>query len=799
MARIIISPNFQAKISMFDGVTGTIPVEEISVGRFLKRIRDGKYRKRIGFLRKLKKGDPDAYSVEKRNLPAATPAGLFDQRKTEFFRCPSGFLVADIDGAKDLGELMRKLRQDPFVAFAFISPSGDGAKVGFWIGADGLGGKSFKAHFQTIQKHLRKRYQVEIDPARKDLAGLCFVSYDPELHINRSAKRISPFCATSGDEDSIDSPGNGAEFGKIALEAGCESVRNAQEGNRNDLLNKEAFYMGQLVGRGCLDRERAESDLLKAGVACGLPEPEVRRTISSGITAGMSDSSISPPGAAGDGRNPVQADVLRSTLIPASDTDQGNADRLVSKLQGRIKFTREAGWMLWAGGKWEPNETGVRHAAREAIYSALRAEILQAMKTGPHQTANLVKWWKNSESAVRIAGALALAEGDPVVFARKADFDRDPMLLNVQNGIIDLRTGRLSPHDPNAMLTRISPATFDPDAECPLFLGFLNRIFKGDADLISFVQRAIGYSLTGDISEQVWFLLYGSGQNGKSTLVGLVSKLLGGYAGKTGIDTFMVRANQQIGNTPEIAALDGTRCVYATEPEEGRRLAVGRIKDMTGGEPICATPKYRDPYNFDPVWKLWISGNHRPVISETTKAAWRRIRLIPFDVEIKDEEKDLRLPQKLERELPGILRWAVEGCLKWQKEGLGTCDVVKTATDEYRQTQDNLGEFLADCCIIPTEKPGAVHAPASDLFTAYSRWCEMAGEPYVSQRRFGEALSSRGFQRFKGKKGLFYWKGLKLKDDLVDLADRKCQNPLMEENKEPSRKKVKNVPKVKRK
>ncbi|MFZ4773715.1 MAG: phage/plasmid primase, P4 family [Terrimicrobiaceae bacterium] len=472
-----------------------------------------------------------------------------------------------------------------------------------------------------------------------------------------------------------------------------------------------------------------------------------------------------------DERLPKNMEDLYRIYNPARDTDGGNSERLLTRIKDKIRFTREMGWLIWDGQKWVADDTAIKNLAKKTVLETIIDQIGEATKAqNPALIQDLAKWWKRSDNDQRTAGALAMIEGEPEIYVKKANFDKDQMQLNVQNGIIDLRTGELKPHAPEALMTRISPIVYDHSADCPTFKGFLNQIMRGSQDLIRFLQKAIGYTLTGVVKEQCWFFLYGRGHNGKSTLIDVISKLLGEYTGKTGIETFLPKFQQQAGNTPEIAALDGARFVYASETEEGKSLAAGRIKDMTGGEQISAMPKYRDPYNFYPVWKIWISGNHKPTIKDTTISTWRRIRMIPFSVQIPEQEQDQDLPVKLERELSGILKWAVEGCLAWQKEGLKPSKEITDATKAYQNSQDILGKFIEECCIV---SPRMI-ATAKNLYESYCKWSEENGERFPkTQRVFGEALTERGFDRRRGAHGVGIWAGIGLLhlDDLGDRSD----------------------------
>jgi len=286
---------------------------------------------------------------------------------------------------------------------------------------------------------------------------------------------------------------------------------------------------------------------------------------------------------------------------------------------------------------------------------------------------------------------------------------------------------------------------------------FLERVTGNNIELITYLQRAVGYSLTGDTRSQTMFFLYGLGSNGKSTFITTIRKLTGGYGAKANTSLFMTKDKNSGGPSEDLANLQGKRFVMASEIEDGRRLAVVLIKEMTGGEVIRADRKYEHEIEFQPVHKIWLVGNHKPVITDTTLSIWRRVKLIPFIVTIGNKEIDPNLPAKLEGELSGILTWAVKGCLDWQKYGLQEPKAVTSATSDYRHEQDVLGDFIDDYCRI---KPTAA-VSKHDLKTAYEEWCNSSGSQPASQKTFSARLIERGIT--EGKSGSTrYWKGITL-------------------------------------
>jgi putative DNA primase/helicase len=275
----------------------------------------------------------------------------------------------------------------------------------------------------------------------------------------------------------------------------------------------------------------------------------------------------------------------------------------------------------------------------------------------------------------------------------------------------------------------------------------------GNADLIRYLQRIFGYALTGDTREQCFFILHGVGANGKTTMTTAMANAVGGYAQHTPTETLLVKRNDTIPN--DIARLHGTRLVTAAEADFDRRLAEALVKQMTGGDKMTARFLHGEFFEFTPTFKVFLAVNHKPVVRGTDHAIWRRIRLVPFEVTIPDAEQDKALPEKLESERAGLLRWAVEGCLAWQREGLEPPKAVTEATADYRDEMDAVGAFLDECC---TRDPGA-ETTAARLFERYSEWCEEHSEKPMSKIELGARLAEKGFTRGRTKAGRF-WRGL---------------------------------------
>lgn len=437
-------------------------------------------------------------------------------------------------------------------------------------------------------------------------------------------------------------------------------------------------------------------------------------------------------------------------------TDLGNAERLAAQHGNYLRYCHPwAQWFFWDGRRWTPDTRGVVVARAKETVRALYAEA--ALAHEEHRRKRIAGWAAHCESRTKIDAMIALARSEEPIPVVPEEFDQDKFLFNVANGTINLRTGALRAHNPKDMITKITPVPYVPDAKAPTWLAFLNRIMDGNQDLIAFLRRAVGYSLTGDVSERVLFFLYGCGANGKSTFLETIRAMAGEYALRTPTETLLARRSDVVPN--DIARLRGARLVTAAESEEGRRLAEALVKDLTGGDTVAARFLHREYFEFRPTGKIWLATNHKPVVRGTDRAIWDRIRLVPFSVVIPEEEQDKHMIDKLKAELPGILAWAVKGCLEWQEKGLGVPPEVREATERYRDAMDVLGAFLNDYC----ELDPLFTVTTKDLYQAYTGWCLANGETPIGKSAFSMRMEERGFHHFRTGKTRG-WVGLRLKE-----------------------------------
>ncbi len=433
--------------------------------------------------------------------------------------------------------------------------------------------------------------------------------------------------------------------------------------------------------------------------------------------------------------------------ITQSLNDAGNAVRFGARHIGEVIYVAGLGWHQWNGLFWCRDGMGkvmelAKQVARDIFKEAavVSDDALQKLVLR-HATTSL--------KAANLEAALKLARSLPELVVSVDQLDSHDMLLGVANGVIALRTGKLMPVQRNQLMTRHSSVIFDAKATCPLFLAFVDQVTSDDKALANFLQRAVGYTLSGAIRERCLFFLYGSGANGKSVFLNVVRELLGNdLACQTPSETLMVK---KTGGTNDIARLQNVRAVIANEVEEGTLLAEALVKQMTGGEKLSARFHYQEFFEYMPKFKLFIAGNHRPVIRGRDNAIWDRIRLIPFVVTIAKAKRDHHLQAKLRAELPGILNWAIKGCKDWQKKGLAEPKIISDAVTAYREEMDVIGAWLAERCI----RGDALENKASYAYQNYKGWAEQNGYRPMANGNFGRDLAVI-FKRESRKDGNFY-------------------------------------------
>ncbi len=439
-------------------------------------------------------------------------------------------------------------------------------------------------------------------------------------------------------------------------------------------------------------------------------------------------------------------------------TDLGNAERLVG-LHGRdLRFVPGLGWHAWDGRRHRRDTDG-------EVYRRAKATVRQMHRDAgdlddDDERAKLAKWACASASGARLQAMVALAETERAVIVAVDELDDDPWLFNVQNGTIDLRSGELREHRREDHLTKLAPVVYKPDARSDLWESFLDRITGDGAEFRAFLHRAVGYSLTGQTSEEVIFFAHGPTATGKSSLLEAFRAVLGEYAATADFETFLKRHGDS-GVRNDIARLAGARLVTSVEVDDGKSLAEGLLKLLTGGDTVAARFLYRETFEFRPRFKLWLGANARPRVSAGDDAMWRRILQLPFTNVIPEAERDERVKLRLRTDPDvhaAILAWAVNGCLEWQRHGLAPPASVLDYTAEYRSENDPLRDWLADACQLDTD----AWTPTAELRAAYENWCTSNGEKAIAAGKpFAKALRDKGLQehRTPSARG---WLGIRL-------------------------------------
>jgi putative DNA primase/helicase len=425
-------------------------------------------------------------------------------------------------------------------------------------------------------------------------------------------------------------------------------------------------------------------------------------------------------------------------------TDDALALTFTARYQEDWRFCAAWGrWLLWTGSRWQADETLLAHHLIRAVCREA------ALKADSHRLAAKLA------ASGTVNGVERLARTDRRHASTADEWDADVFALNAPGGVVDLKTGRLKPHDRRDRMTKIATAT--PRGDSPRWRAFLADVTGNDAALQSCLQRMVGYCLTGATSAHALFFLYGTGANGKSVFVNVISTILGDYAANAPMDTFMEARGDR--HPTDLAGLRGARFVSSIETEQGRRWNESKVKAITGGDKVSARFMRQDFFEYAPHFKLVIAGNHKPAIRNVDEAMKRRLHLIPFTVTIVPEKRDANLTEKLLAERDGILAWAMQGCLAWQREGLQPPHSVVSATEEYFDEEDAVGDFLDE----EAQQQAQAKVAVAEVFQRWQEWATRRGEYVGTSRWLAQQLANRGFARTRLNYGVKGLSGLSLK------------------------------------
>jgi putative DNA primase/helicase len=512
------------------------------------------------------------------------------------------------------------------------------------------------------------------------------------------------------------------------------------------------------------------SSLVAVSPAPPAAEGESEKSSQTGV---FGPKAASAGGAGGRAQPPRAAETerrrnMRLAFFPL--TDLGNAERFRERYLDKLLWCPALGWLAWDGKRWSRDGAddlvkiaehdtvrAIQNEADEVRESGIKDEetggrdyVFAIVKEQPVYYSDKIASWGRASEALNKLGALS-KRGAPYFAIGVEKLDADKMKINVNNGTLVVARKSdgedyvsFKPHDPADLISKISPVDFDPAALCPDYDKFIARVQPSESMRV-FLHQWLGLSLTGDVSEQKLAFLYGKGSNGKSVLIDAVSYVAGDYGETVPIETFLDHGKQRNAGqaTPDLAILPGVRMLRTSEPEKNSRLAEAMVKLVTGGEPIQARHLNRDFFKFYPQFKLTISGNYRPTISGADEGIWRRLRLVPFNITIPKEERDIHLSEKLRAEASGILNRLLDGLRLWCDKGLVEPEAVTLATAEYRSASDPLGRFLSTC----VEESAGDRVQSSVLYQVFEAWCKSSGETAWKQKGFSMAMEERQYKR----------------------------------------------------
>jgi len=440
------------------------------------------------------------------------------------------------------------------------------------------------------------------------------------------------------------------------------------------------------------------------------------------------------------------------------NTEIGRSDKFVNQIKPDHRFVVETNqWHVYGKGVWAPTELKYVHG-----------EALEFIKAQAEAIAQIPDERDRSEAAsdyrayARKAGITSITDLAAIKLVETVDqFDADDHAMCATNCWIDLKSSRRHAPDPNKYFSMTANAAFYQNAQAPLWQKTVNQVFKGNTDLITYFQRAVGYSMIGGNPEQVLFICHGSGANGKSLLLETIKDVFGSYAQAMPISTLMRGKQNQSGANPEVARLRGIRFALAAETEKGQRWSANRIKTLTGNDTIASRALYKDIIEFKSKVTIWVACNHKPEVDASDAAMWRRLRLIPFERVFSVDEQDHDLPAKLMQERDGILNWMAQGLAMYVAQGLTEPDVVRLATDQYRNEMDSVKRFIAECAVLDSQH----REPIGEVNERYRDWCRDEGLAPLPASAFKNSLEDYGCRQAKSG-SVRYWQGLRLENDL---------------------------------
>lgn len=723
---------------------------------------------------KAKSNDESTWSDFQTALDAVS---TFDMSGLGFFFKPPYFGI-DIDNAEGEVERYKTGDVEENIIYEFIESMKSYAEysqsgTGIHIIARGKlpGGRRRKGDVEMYQEgrffvmtgHSASKYTDVIESDPKNIKRL----YDRYV----GDKKIIQFKEENPLMNTVDLPieeiiqraessSQGARF-KVFMEGGWEAFYSSQSEADMAFANDLAFWTGR-------DYEKMD-EIFRASAMIRTKYDQKRGATTYGeglLNKAIADTNaVYNPKRKSDFRIFIKDQEQPKEKKYYSYDDTGNADRFNDIYGTLVKYSYiDKAWYYYDGKVWLQDNTGEVRKMVDTTVEIMGKEPLSVPENADDETREALEKAKEKHVKRSRSNAGKNAMMDELkhrLSVLPEEFDKDKSLFNTQSGFLSLSDGLLHEHEINKMFTRVSNVEYTESVDCPMWEEFINQIFNNDKELINYIQKCVGYSLTGSTREQCMFILYGHGSNGKSVFLEIISELMGNYAMTMQAQTIMVKQSQSSANS-DIARLKGARLVTSSEPNEGVRLDEGLVKQLTGGDKVTARHLYGKEFEFEPEFKLWLATNHKPIIRGTDDGIWRRLNLIPFTVQIPDEKKDKNLKFKLQTELQGILKWAIDGCLMWQREGLKKPQSVVAASQDYRSEMDQIGTFIETCC----ETGLGLKISGGELYKVYREWASDNGEHTFTNTKFGREISKKYSKEKAG--GFMVYKGITLKPRKYD-------------------------------
>lgn len=459
-------------------------------------------------------------------------------------------------------------------------------------------------------------------------------------------------------------------------------------------------------------------------------------------------------------------------------TELANAIRLARRLDHHLRYTPALGFLVWNGAAWEIDKrSSVRAAAQQSaidlMTEALRLPRGEEGSPADKRRKAALRWAHDSQRSRGIEAVMNEVKALPGIAVDAGDLDTKPDLLACANGTINLKTGELKPADPDDLLTKALYINYDPDAQAPRWLTFLDECFPDDPDVVGYLRRLVGYGITGHSTEQCYVMLHGRGGNGKSVFTSALYDVFAPITANVGIETFLTGSNAADGSSssPDVAALRGARLVLTSEAEAGARMAEAKIKRLTGGDPVTARHLYKEAFTFMPSFLLMLSTNAIPEVRDNSDGIWRRQKIVEWTQQFKGSRKDVTLSAKLHAEREGILAWAVRGAIEWYRNGLLEPASVTDTVNGYQAEADKLLEFYPGFLVHDDDS----WMSRADLYKAYEEWCENEGNkhPWRNATLYQEITTREGVEQ-TGRKGVRGFKGLRRRRPSENIPDERA-------------------------